>query len=107
MVDVIQVTVTVPNEETGIMLANELVEKRLAACVQMNGPIRSVYLWKGKVEDRPEWMCIVKTTRECYQELEAEVKRIHPYEVPEIAAVPVVEGNPDYLRWVGDCVKRG
>jgi periplasmic divalent cation tolerance protein len=106
MLEVLQVTITVPDEGTGMMLANELVSKHLAACVQMTGPIQSVYIWKGKVEDRPEWMCIVKTTRERYAELEAEVKRVHPYDVPEITASLVTEGNPDYLNWVADCVKR-
>ncbi|OHD56424.1 MAG: hypothetical protein A2Y33_15655 [Spirochaetes bacterium GWF1_51_8] len=105
MTEVYQVTITVPDEAAGGVLADELVGKRLAACVQLLGPIRSVYRWEGKIEDNPEWMCIAKTTAGRFPALLEAVRKLHPYRVPEVLAMPASDGNPDYLKWVADCVK--
>jgi len=76
------------------------VEKRLAACAQVMGPLESTYWWEEKIEVAKEWLCTMKTRNDLYGELEAAIKEIHPYDVPEILAVPVVSGNKSYLEWV-------
>ncbi len=84
-----------------------LVERRLAACVQVVGPVESRYRWEGRVETATEWLCVAKTTAERYDELEAVIVELHSYDVPEILAVPVVRGSAAYLRWLGDEVAPG
>ncbi len=79
-----------------------LVDRRLAACVQVVGPVESRYRWEGRVETATEWLCVAKTTAERYDELEAAIGELHSYDVPEILAVPVVRGSAAYLRWLGD-----
>ncbi len=73
---------------------------RLAACVQVLGPITSTYRWQGKIETGSEWLCVVKSREERYDELERAIRSLHPYEVPEILATPVTAGNPAYLAWL-------
>jgi len=77
-----------------------LVERRLAACVNILSPCRSVYRWKGKTEDAEEFPVLIKTTRERYAELETAIRAAHPYELPEIVAVSLTAGLPAYLEWV-------
>ncbi len=98
----VQVLTTVESREAAGTLAARLVEDRLAACVQVVGPVASTYRWKGAVETAEEWLCIAKTTGERYPELERAVRGLHWYEVPEITAVPVVAGDPDYLAWLSE-----
>jgi periplasmic divalent cation tolerance protein len=100
MTDCIQVTTTTSKEEEARSLAKTLVEKRLAACAQVLGPITSVYWWQGKMEEAKEWLCIFKTRASLYEKLEEEIRRIHPYEVPEIVALPIADGSRDYLEWI-------
>ncbi len=103
MTDVIQVVTTLPNRDDAQRIASALVERRLAACAQVTcGPIRSTYRWKGKVESAAEWQCVIKTRRELFAAVEAAIRGMHPYEVPEILAIPVLEGRADYLAWVRD-----
>jgi periplasmic divalent cation tolerance protein len=80
------------------------VEEGLAACGQVAGPIGSTYRWEGRVETAAEWYCHLKTSAARLPEALARIRRLHPYEVPEIIAVPIVAGDPDYLRWVGASV---
>jgi len=89
---------TYPDLKTGRKAAEQIVEKRLAACVSIVKIEESVYRWKGKVEKRPECMLIMKTT--AYRPLESFVRQNHPHEVPEIIQIEVTEGNRDYLSWV-------
>ena len=96
----IQVFTTVEKREDARRIAEIVVGRRLAACVQVVGPIGSTYWWKGKVEDAEEWLCLMKTRKELYGKLEAAVKSVHPYEEPEIIALPIVEGSEGYLRWI-------
>lgn len=96
----IQVLTTAPSREIALRIAEALVELRLAACVQVSGPIDSVYRWKGKTEQASEWRCEAKTRQELYRKVEEEIRRLHPYEVPEIIALPIVAGSPDYLQWL-------
>jgi periplasmic divalent cation tolerance protein len=98
--DVVQVLTTMDGRDAAVSLAERLVEGRTAACVQVIGPIRSVYRWRGAVERAEEWLCVAKTTRRRYGDLERTIREGHPYDVPEITALPVVTGGADYLAWV-------
>ncbi len=94
------VLTNLPDATSARSLADVLVEARLAACVNILAPCRSVYRWQGQVEDAEEVPLLIKTTVEHYAALEAAIRRQHPYELPEIVAVPITHGLPDYLAWV-------
>jgi periplasmic divalent cation tolerance protein len=96
----IQVVTTTEKKEDAEKIAACLVEKRLAACVQITGPITSLYRWKGQIEKAQEWQCWIKSKETLYKEIEKTIKSVHPYEVPEIIAVPIVAGSRDYLAWL-------
>ncbi len=100
--DVLQVTTTAGSREEADAVAAVLVERRVAACVQVVGPVQSRYWWDGKVEAATEWLCVAKTTAGRYPEVEAAIRAASSYDVPEIVAVPVVRGSDAYLRWVED-----
>ena len=89
-----------PDQASAAKLAAVLIEQRLAACVNVQAPCTSVYRWQGKVETATEVPVFIKTTRERYPALEAAIRAHHPYELPEIIAVPLVAGLPAYLEWV-------
>ena len=89
-----------PDQASAAKLAAVLIEQRLAACVNVQAPCTSVYRWQGKVETATEVPIFIKTTRERYPALEAAIRAHHPYELPEIIAVPLVAGLPAYLEWV-------
>jgi len=95
----IVVYITAPDEEAE-GLARALVEAKLAACVNMVSNVRSIYSWQGKIEDDRELLMIIKTQRHLFDRLTAKVREIHSYDVPEIIALPIIEGSPDYLRWL-------
>ncbi len=86
--------------EAAERLAATLVENRLAACVNITGTVRSVYHWQGKVQKEEERLLVIKTTPARWQALEQKLAEVHPYEVPEIIALPVHRGAESYLRWV-------
>ena len=94
------VLVTCGSEEEALRIANALVEKHLAACVNLVSPIRSIYRWEGKIWDEKEWLLIIKTQKKRFQELEKKVKSLHSYSVPEIISLPIVEGSSSYLNWL-------
>lgn len=98
--DYIQVFTTVEKKEDAEKIAHIAVEKRLAGCVQILGPIKSIYWWKGKIENADEYLCILKSKKNLYTELEKVIKEIHPYQTPEIIAMPIVAGYEGYLRWL-------
>ena len=101
MTDAIQVVTTAPTRDVAQKIATALVERGLAACAQVVcGPIRSTYRWKGRIETAEEWLCIIKSRRELYVAVEAAIREMHPYETPEILALPVEAGSADYLRWL-------
>ncbi len=89
-----------PDRESAARLARALVDKRLAACINILSPCRSLYRWKGAVESAEEFPMLIKTTRNRYPELEAAIRAGHPYELPEIIAVPLAAGLPAYIEWV-------
>jgi periplasmic divalent cation tolerance protein len=100
MTEYVQVSTTVEKRDDARRIAEALVEKRLAACAQIVGPILSVYRWKGRMERAEEWLLILKTRKGLYDRLEGEIRDLHPYDVPEIVAVPLAAGSRDYLRWI-------
>lgn len=100
MNDYIQVLISIDSEERARRLQRILLEHRAAACVQALGPISSVYRWEGRIEEANEWLCLAKTPRSRYERLESLVKENHPYEVPEILAIPILTGNKQYLDWI-------
>ena len=102
MTDKIVVLSTAGSQEEAHRLATHLIEKRLAACVNILPGVRSVYRWKGAVEDGLEFMLIVKTRRPLLRALEEELRSVHSYEVPEMIALPVVEGLEEYLNWIDE-----
>jgi periplasmic divalent cation tolerance protein len=105
MTDCIQVVTTAERREDAERIARTLVEERLAACVQVLGPITSTYWWGGKIETTQEWQCWAKSRLNLYGQIEQAIRRIHPYDVPEILALPILEGSPDYLAWLDGEVK--
>ena len=100
MAEPIVVLVTCGSEEEAVKIANSLVEERLAACVNMISPVRSIYRWEGKIWDEREWMLIIKTQKRRFEDLEKKVKSLHSYTVPEIIALPIIEGSASYLNWL-------
>jgi len=105
MSEYIQITTTTDSRELAQKIAETLVEKKVAACAQISGPITSIYEWKGKIENEEEWYCVIKTRQNLYPQVEEKIKELHPYEVPEIIALPIVEGNKAYLAWITEVVK--
>lgn len=89
-----------PDEASAQAMATTLVSARLAACVNMLAPCRSVYRWQGAIESTQEIPLLIKTTATRYAELESAIRAAHPYELPEIIAVPIAHGLPEYLGWV-------
>ncbi len=101
------VLTTVGQKEAAEKLAQQLVERRLAACVNIVGPIRSIYRWKEKVENEPEFLLIIKTTAENSSQLRSAFKELHPYELPECIEVNVEGGSEEYLAWIAAEVSSG
>jgi len=104
MSDYIFVITTIDKKEKAQAIARTLVERRLAACVQIL-PIASTYRWKGEIEEAQEWMCICKTRRAVFEDVELAIKELHSYETPEIVAIPIEAGGAEYLSWLDQEVK--
>ncbi len=100
MTDKIVAFSTCDSEEQAVQIARALVEQRLAACVNILPNARSIYRWKGQIEDAPEWLLIIKSRRDLMDQLRAAIGKIHTYEVPELLAIPVVDGSESYLAWL-------
>jgi len=98
--DVLLVFTTLPDRDAAQNLANTLITEKAAACVNILGACTSVYRWQGVIENAAEIPLLIKTTAARYDVLEAVIRRLHPYELPEIIAVPVAHGLPGYLQWV-------
>src|SRR5262245_38282646 len=100
--EVLLVLTHLPDRDVAERLANVLVDEKVAACVNVLGACTSVYRWQGAVEKAEEIPLLIKTTPMRYAALEAVIRRLHPYELPEIIAVPLAQGLPGYLQWVAD-----
>jgi len=100
--DYFVVLTTLPRDHDADRFATTLVEERLAACVSVLAPMRSTYTWKGAVERTDERQIVIKTTRSRLRDLEARIRAIHPYDVPEFLALPITEGSQSYLTWLSD-----
>jgi periplasmic divalent cation tolerance protein len=100
MSEFIQVTTTASTRAEAETIANVLLDKRLAACIQVLGPIESRYRWKGNIEHSAEWICVIKTVRGRYADVEKAIRENHSYEVPEIVACPIEMGSSAYLAWL-------
>jgi len=96
---------TCPDQETAQDIASQLVELQLAACVNIIPSIESIYRWQDKIESATEYLLIIKTQTDCYTELENTIQALHPYELPEVVAVPIETGLPAYLDWINNNTK--
>jgi len=96
----IVVLVTVGSEQEAETIATALLEERLAACVNVTSPVRSLYRWEGRIADDREWQMVIKTQARLFEALAARVRALHSYDVPEIIALPVLAGTTDYVDWI-------
>jgi periplasmic divalent cation tolerance protein len=96
----IEIRTTIDSIEGAQKIADNLVGNRLAACVQISGPITSTYWWQGQIEHAQEWVCTIKTRQDLYSQVEQGIRDVHPYDEPEIIATAIVEGSNSYLRWI-------
>lgn len=99
------VLTTAGSREEAQRIARALVERQLAACVNLLGPIDSIYRWKGQVEEAQEWLLLIKTTAAGFAAVRDAIRELHSYELPECIAIDITDGSPDYLRWLGEQVK--
>ncbi|MEM6329696.1 MAG: divalent-cation tolerance protein CutA [Planctomycetota bacterium] len=100
MPDALQVTTTTGDRDLAERIGTELVDRRLAACAQVSGPIESIYRWRGKIERGEEWRCVAKTTTAHFAAIESLIAELHPYDVPELIATPIVAAGRAYLDWL-------
>jgi periplasmic divalent cation tolerance protein len=101
----LQVMTTTSSEEEAARISVALVDGRLAACVQVLGPIDSRYRWEGEIEESREWICLAKTEASRFDELEAAIRELHSYDEPEIVATPIVAGSRGYLAWISESLR--
>jgi periplasmic divalent cation tolerance protein len=98
---------TFPDAERAAQVARVLVDERLAACVNLIPAVRSIYRWQGAIQDDAESLAIIKSTTACYAQLASRLAELHPYDVPEIIALPLIDGHPKYLAWLAGQVQPG
>ena len=106
MTDAVVIFTTCGSEEEALRIANALVEECLAGCVNVASPVRSIYRWEGKIRDEREWLLVIKTGRERFEELERRIKSLHSYSVPEIICLPILEGSLPYLEWLEEATRK-
>jgi periplasmic divalent cation tolerance protein len=99
------ILVTTGSEEQAVTIARTLVSERLAACVNIVGPVRSIYRWRDTVEDNREYLLIIKTRATSYMKVETRVRELHAYDVPEVLALSVDRGSPPYIQWLLDSTR--
>jgi periplasmic divalent cation tolerance protein len=102
----IQIVATCPTRELADQIARALVELRLAACAQVAGPISSTYHWQGAIESAAEFVLVAKSRSDLFDQAAAEISRLHPYDTPEIIAVPITAGSQKYLDWIAAETRR-
>ena len=91
---------TFPDAETARRISTQLITEKFAACANVLPGVESIYRWKEKVEDTAEWVLLIKSRRDLFAALRAEIQKLHTYDVPEVIALPVVEGSDAYLGWI-------
>lgn len=101
----VQTVTTTGSRADARRIARALVDRRLAACVQIVGPVESTYRWQGKVATAREWLCLIKTTRARQRQLTAAIEELHPYDTPEIVSLPIAAGSGRYLAWLAASVR--
>lgn len=106
MKEYIQIVTSVETKNDSEAIADKLLSMHLAACIQIVGPVTSRYWWQGKIETASEYQCIIKSRRDLFNKIEKIITEIHPYDVPEILAFPVCEGNKPYLTWMDEELKQ-
>ena len=104
MTDKRLVLTTAGSQQEAHRIAHELVERRLAACVNIVAPVQSIYRWQGKVESSEEWLLLIKTTTGMFSALSQAIHELHSYDVPECIAMSIEEGSENYLNWIGESV---
>ena len=105
MTDKVVVLITAASRRECKKIAKHLIEAKLAACVNITQGIESVYRWEGKIANAREFLMLIKTTRELFEEIKHAVAQIHSYHTPEIICLPIIDGSRNYLQWVADSVK--
>jgi periplasmic divalent cation tolerance protein len=105
MTDKVVILVTAASKKECRKIARNLVESKLAACVNITQPIESFYRWEGKIAQDQEYQLFIKTARELFPEIKAAISKLHSYHTPEIICLPIIEGSRNYLQWVGDSLK--
>jgi len=101
----VQTMVSAPGRALARRIAHALVDSRLAACVQIVGPIESTYRWQGRIDTAREWLCLIKTTQARFRQVVGAIEALHPYDTPEIIAVPIAAGSQRYLNWLAAAVR--
>ncbi len=105
MTDKVVIMVTASSRRECRTIARRLIEEKLAACVNITQPIQSVYRWEGKIDQSKEFLMFIKTTRNLFPQIKAEIALVHSYHTPEIICLPIIDGSPNYLQWVSDSVR--
>jgi len=95
---------TCPDQKSAEDIAEHLIIHKLAACINIIAGVTSIYEWQGKIEKSQEYQMLIKSHSDKYSEIEKAIKSLHPYELPEIIAVPIERGHPDYLQWINTCL---
>jgi periplasmic divalent cation tolerance protein len=103
--DKVVIMVTASSRQECDKIARRLIEEKLAACVNISQPIQSVYRWEGKIERSKEFLLFIKTKRDLFPQVRAEIALVHSYHTPEIICLPIIDGSPNYLQWVSDSVR--
>jgi periplasmic divalent cation tolerance protein len=101
------VLVTAPNKEEAEKIAHSLLNERLIACANIIGPVHSLFWWQGKIDKAQEHLILMKTRKDLFSKLSEKVKSLHSYQVPEIIAIPIVEGFKPYMEWLESSLKNG
>ncbi len=101
----IQILTTIDDKNIAKKIASALLDKKMASCIQISGPITSNYSWEDKLESTEEYMCIIKTRHNLYREIERLIIEMHPYEVPEIISTQILDGNKTYLDWMDNVIR--
>ncbi len=101
----VQVLTTCETKDQAEKIAEDLVDRKMAGCVQIVGPITSIYRWKGQIEKAEEWLCLIKTKAELFLDVEKIIIQNHTYETPEIISTPITAGNKEYFQWLKNEVR--